>query len=366
MNTNGTAQLPFDRRDTVVLRGVGILAIVLHNLYHSIPKAPLEMEFGFYPDRFARFLDIVVDPRQTFQALFSYLGHFGVQLFIFLSAYGLALTYWNNPPWRPFVWSRIRKIYPMYFLAVGLWLVLRLIEHRSTFPAFLLENLDELILTTLGIINVVPFYGLPPVGPWWFLPFIVQFYCLWPALARLIRRTGSVGLLLLAVLCLGVTIVFGPILVHKWWIDLVETPIGHMPELCLGIAYARYGARVGPVSALVAVAVFILGNLHAVFWPLTFVSALTILLYIYQLTARLLRERRVLQLMGEVSMPLFFVNGYLRSPFRLIPIHFQRWYVTLLSGLCFAVFSVAVAYWLLKLERRLFGRGREEERQTPP
>jgi peptidoglycan/LPS O-acetylase OafA/YrhL len=98
---------------------------VLHNFYHSIPGAVLENEFHFVPTHFQNFLETVVDPRQTFQALFSFLGHFGVQLFMFLSAYGLALKYWTTPSWRSFVWSRIRKLYPMFFLAVTLWLLLR-------------------------------------------------------------------------------------------------------------------------------------------------------------------------------------------------------------------------------------------------
>jgi peptidoglycan/LPS O-acetylase OafA/YrhL len=244
----------------------------------------------------------------------------------------------------------------MFFLAVALWLLLRVFEYGTAFPAYVWTQIDELVLTTLGVLNLAPGYGLPPVGPWWFLPFIVQFYCLWPALAAWTRRSGARALLILAVLCVAVTAVIGPILVHKWAIDLVETPIGHMPELCLGVAVARYGVRIGAVSALAALVVFILGNLYAPVWPLTFVSMLVILLYAYQLTGRFFRQTRLIQTIAAVSMPLFFVNGFLRSPFRLIAIHFGRWYVTLAAGLAFAVFAVCVAYVLLKLEQRLFSR----------
>jgi peptidoglycan/LPS O-acetylase OafA/YrhL len=361
-NQPGSTRNPLDLQDTVVLRGIGILAIVLHNLYHSIPKAVLEMEFAFDSERFPRFLATVGDPRQTFQTLFSYFGHFGVQIFIFLSAYGLALKYWETPVWGRFVWSRIRKIYPMWFLALGLWLILRLIEHRGRFPAFFLDNLDELVLTTLGIISIVPFYGLPPVGPWWFLSFIMQFYSLWPGMARFVARFGKVALLALAFGGVVTTILLNPITTHRWWIDLVETPVGHMPELCLGIAYARYGIRVGLGAALLAIPLFILGNLNALVWPLTFICALTLMLYLYRLTGPVLRNQRFLQFVGEVSMPLFFINGYLRSPFRIIAISAQRWYVTLLSGLCFAAFSIVVAYGLLRLEQRLFARAGSEGR----
>ncbi len=354
--TQPAAAPPYDLRDTSALKTIGILAIVLHNFYHTLPGAVIENEFVFVPSHFQRFLDTVVDPRQTFQTMFSFLGHFGVQLFIFLSAYGLALKYWTTPSWTGFVSSRVRKLYPMFFLAVGLWLLLRLIEHGAGFPAFLWEEADELLLTTLGIITLVPGYGLPPVGPWWFLPFIVQFYCLWLALAAFTRRTGAIGLLLLSLACVGVTIALGPVLVRNWAIDLVETPIGHMPELCLGIAMARYGVRIGAVSAVIAAGVLWLGNLQATIWPLTFVSALVVLLWLYQLTAGAIRKIRAIDFIAEVSMPLFFVNGFLRSPFRLIAIRLDQWYITVLAGLAFAVFSIIVAYGLLRLERRIFTR----------
>jgi peptidoglycan/LPS O-acetylase OafA/YrhL len=362
--TEQAAEPPFDLRDTWALKTIGILAIVLHNLYHSLPKAVLEMEFGFVPGRFQRFLDAVVDARLTFQSLFSYLGHFGVQLFIFLSAYGLALKYWRTPAWGSFVWARIRKLYPMFFLAVGLWLFLRLIEYGTGFPDFLWSQADELILTTLGVINLVHGYGLPPVGPWWFLPYIVQFYCLWPALARLIRRTGTLGLVLLPALGIGLSIVAGHFFSHNWGIDLVETPLGHLPEISLGIGYARYGIRVGVVSALIAAGVFLLGNLYAEFWPLTFACALIMVLFVYQIAAPALRRVKYLRFIADISMPLFFVNGFMRSPFRRVAIYFDRWYVSLLAGLAEAVFSIAVAYGMLKLEQRIIP-GKVSPARTP-
>jgi peptidoglycan/LPS O-acetylase OafA/YrhL len=347
---------PFDLRDTDALKTVGILLIVLHNFFHALPHAVIEIEFAFVPGNFQRFLATVVDPLQTIPTLFSFLGHFGVELFIFLSAYGLALKYWKTPSWTAFMGSRVRKLYPMFFLAVALWLILRVFEYGTAFPAYVWTQMDELVLTTLGVLNLAPGYGLPPVGPWWFLPFIVQFYALWPALAAWSRRTGAAGLLVLAVVCVAVTAVIGPILVDKWAIDLVETPIGHMPELCLGVAVARYGVRIGPLSALLALVVFILGNLYAPLWPLTFVSMLLILLFAYRLIGKYLRQSRLTPMIAAVSMPLFFINGFLRSPFRLISIHFGRWYVTLAAGLAFAVFSVCVAYVLLRVGQRLVGR----------
>jgi peptidoglycan/LPS O-acetylase OafA/YrhL len=348
--TNPEASPPFDLRDTSALKAIGILAIVLHNFYHKLPYAVGENEFGFTPGRFERFLNAVTDYHESLQALFSYFGHLGVQLFIFLSAYGLALKYWTVPAWGGFFRGRISKIYPMYFLALGLWALLVVVKDGSS---DLLTQADNLLLTSLAVINLVPGYGLPPVGPWWFLPFIVQFYALWPALAAYSRHFGGSGVALLCAVVLGATMALHPLLIQNWAINLFETPVGHLPELCLGIACARFGLRIGPISALAATGVFVLGNLYEAFWPFTFVSALMMILYAYQLTRRVWRERSVLERIAEVSMPLFFVNGFLRGPFLAAAAQFDRWYVDILMGLGFASFAWGVAYGLSTLEQRL-------------
>src|SRR5690242_7079951 len=90
----GLATDPLDRTDTAVLKGLAILAIAFHNFSHILTPTG-ENEFSFEPIRVHRFFHIVCDPHDALQALFSYLGHFGVELFIFLSAYGLALNYWK-------------------------------------------------------------------------------------------------------------------------------------------------------------------------------------------------------------------------------------------------------------------------------
>jgi len=353
---NSAGRAPLDLRDTAALKAVGILAIVLHNFYHKLPVTPKENEFDFNPDRFQQFLSAVRIPQQAFQAFLSAFGHFGVQLFIFLSAYGLAVKYWSIPDWGPFVWSRIRKIYPTFFLALALWLALKLMETGITgFPAFLEKTGDDLVLTALGVITLVPGYELPPVGPWWFLPFILQFYCLWSGLAAFSRRFGRNGLLMLSLASLGLLLAVEVPLSRRYAINLLETPVGHLPELCLGVAYARYGVRINPVAALLALALFIGGNLYAQLWPFTFVSALVVLLYAYQLTSKSLRGRPALEWIAEVSMPVFFVNGFLRGPFLSLAARFDRWYTDLLLGFCEAVVAFAVGYLLLRAEERLTG-----------
>ena len=198
---------------------------------------------------------------------------------------------------------------------------------------------------------MVPGHDLPPVGPWWFLPFIMQFYLIWPWLAGLARRYGPTGLLVLSALAIGLL----------WWnqnpfrINLLMLPIGHLPELALGIGWARFGARITPTIGLVAAVVFLLGNLIGPLWYLTGITGLVVMLWAYGRVAPTLRRSRWLRLIGEISMPMFFLNGYLRGLFWGIG-RTGVWYLQIAGGLATLAVTVLVGYGIWRLERWLMAR----------
>lgn len=179
-----------DHRDSAVLKGLAILAIVLHNFFHFVSPAR-QNEFLFHPGAFQIFLHEVSQPSHTVQALFSFFGHFGVQVFIFLSAFGLAKSHWyGESSWTQFMWSRIRKLYPTILVIVIPWTLSMLVwmgPHR-----LMKEIAPQLIAMLLGVSTLTGF-GLPPVGPWWFIPFIVQFYALWFLMRGQVWLAGAAG-----------------------------------------------------------------------------------------------------------------------------------------------------------------------------
>src|SRR5260370_35114422 len=106
-------KLELDTRDCFVLKGLAILAICFHNYFHLLSRVE-ENEFSFSQQRFLAYLDALQEPPRILQASFSFFGHSGVQIFIFLSAYGLAGTYAHQRPrWITFVWGRCCKLFPM-------------------------------------------------------------------------------------------------------------------------------------------------------------------------------------------------------------------------------------------------------------
>jgi peptidoglycan/LPS O-acetylase OafA/YrhL len=347
----------FDVSDTLTLKGIAIACIALHNYYHLLSPVK-ENEFEFNPPRFAIFLQTMHDPRQQVQAFFSFFGHYGVQIFIFLSAYGLALRYWDTPEsWGEFFRSRVKKIYPMFLLAM---LACVLYLEISNPLDMICRNFVGFALTLLGIENLIPGFGLPPVGPWWFLPFIMQFYAIWPVLKRLVARFGAYALIALSSGSLALIYLVNETLVAHWSINLKETPLGHMPSICLGIFAARYRWLPGRAAGLLGAALMIAGNAYHALWPLSSGGALLLALWLYQLAAPWLKRRAALTHLGIISMPLFMVNGFVRAPFLEIALR-QPWSYQLILGICSLAFSILVAQVLQTSEETLRSAFRPSE-----
>jgi peptidoglycan/LPS O-acetylase OafA/YrhL len=334
---NGFSLLQLDRRDTTVLKGLAIAAIVLHNFFHVVSPAQ-ENEFLFHPGAFAVFLDTVRHAPLAIQAFFSFFGHYGVQIFIFLSAYGLAKSHWDDSAgWIRFMAGRIKKLYPAFGLVVLPWVA---VSAFALGPLVFLRRYGaEFALMGVGLSPFLPGGGLPPVGPWWFIPFIVQFYALWLFLRWLTFKIGWRGLLAFAAVCMAVTVAANPVLA-RWAIDLYETPIGHMPELCLGIAAARYPIRLNAVAALLAGAIVVLGSNDAAVWPFSFIAVAIACLWAYMRLRPVLRRSWLLERLGYYSLPLFLVNGIVRIAF--VPLATTP-ALQLLYGGVSAIVSIAVA-----------------------
>jgi len=301
-----------DKRDTMVLKGLAISAIVFHNYFHLVtPVQP--NEFWFDQTAFTSFLEVVRHPAFTIQAIFSFFGQYGVQVFIFLTAFGLARSYWDAPSsWSTFMCSRVSKLYPMFALAILCWLVLA--GTQVSLGNAIRQSGPAIVCTLAGISNLLPAHYRLPIGPWWFIPFILQFYAIWPFMRRLTARFGWRGLVAVALFSLLVTHFASHILARSG-INLLQTPIGHMRGLCLGIAAARYPIRINVPLAISALVVLLLGNIYELFWPLTFLAALIVILFLYMRMRASLRNSAVLQVIGHYSMLLFLWNGIVRVPF---------------------------------------------------
>jgi peptidoglycan/LPS O-acetylase OafA/YrhL len=208
--------------------------------------------------------------------------------------------------------SRVKKLYPMFILAVVFWALLVLI-HFGNFDPIRTEA-PGLILMLAGVSTIAPGLGLPPVGPWWFIPFILQAYALFPILRSVTRRFGWPALVVLSLACYYITHVANPHLAH-WSINLSMTPIGRMRVLCFGIIAARYPFRIRYYMALPAFALFLLGSRYFSFAHFSSLSSLVIVLWVYTKLRPVLRNSLSLEKIGNYSLAIFLINGIVRVPF---------------------------------------------------
>lgn len=333
-----------DHRDTTVLKGLAITAIVLHNFFHFVSPAR-QNEFMFHPGSFQIFLQEASQPSHFVQAFFSFFGHFGVQIFVFLSAFGLAKSHWNNQTsWARFMWGRVKKLYPAFLLIVLPWLIA--ITFTIGWHRVAAEIAPGILAMLLGVSTLMGF-GLPAVGPWWFIPFIMQFYALWFPLRWIAGKFGWRGLIATAAICMLVTAVANPLLA-RWSINLLMTPIGRMPGICFGIAAALYPIRIPATLAAVGGVGLILGSIYSPLFPFTFIGVVLAWLWLYMRTRDVLRRSRLLIRLGECSMLMFLLNAIIRN---VLVRHVTTTASQLFWGLLSATLSFAISSFIAPQRR---------------
>ena len=81
-------------KDTTLLKGIGILLIITHNYMHWLPECVPENEYTFSVERIDQLCAYLAQggPHVLLNIL-SHFGHYGVDIFLFLSGYGLVKKY---------------------------------------------------------------------------------------------------------------------------------------------------------------------------------------------------------------------------------------------------------------------------------
>ena len=112
------------KRGTNLLKGFGIILIVLHNYFHLLSPGFGENEFSFDSGRWHNFIMALINsPVHFIDYSIAFFGHYGVSLFIFLSAYGLAKSQESRQTkYKLFLFDRFKKLYPAFILTILLYI----------------------------------------------------------------------------------------------------------------------------------------------------------------------------------------------------------------------------------------------------
>lgn len=216
-------RLPSHLRALDGLRGFACLAVVAHHCYFSVGQYTWPLGL----------------PK-----LFSY-GYLGVEIFFVLSGFCLAYPLLKHPTrpddWARYARHRLRRIFPPYWAAYLLFLVLSLLIHW--------QQIEPLVQTRLlSVPNLRQFlYTFPLVAVWfnpafWTLTVEVRWYATLPFCVKIARKIGLGLLLLLSVIGSAAFAMFENQLPGRIRFVIGPLPL-FLPLFVMGIVLAAFYVR---------------------------------------------------------------------------------------------------------------------------
>ena len=194
------------RDECSAMRGIAILAIMLHNYCHFIGRIVQENEYQFFASNNDKLWQVLSNPDALLPVhLLSYFGHYGVPVFLFLSGYGLVMKYVKSLTPNPspigeggygvFRFVRYHYLKLLRMLIVGFTLFLCV---DAVTPGRFQFHWNNVIAQLLMYINVLPTPDkIIWPGIYWFFGLMIELYIVYRLL--LYRQKSWIVIALIAV-----------------------------------------------------------------------------------------------------------------------------------------------------------------------
>lgn len=240
------------RAQTSALKGVAILCIMLHNYCHFLGFAVKENEYTFDSSKPMMLWDrLTTLNHDLFVHLFSFFGHYGVPVFLFVSGFGLVMKYERVGTPRvaaaPFVKYHYLKLLRLMFLGYIAFAVVCYL-HPHGYHGYTVGRVVAQLLMYINFLSD-PDHIIKP-GPYWYFSLMMQLYILYRAL---FYRSSSRHVLVMIVVCWLLEVLceqdFDSMNRVRYNFFGAVLPFG------LGLLYARHGSRLSRANTL---AVFVL------------------------------------------------------------------------------------------------------------
>jgi hypothetical protein len=357
-------KLNINKEDTQIFKGIAIIIISLHNIIHKLPDMPIENEFSFHESNIKDFFTPLFF-KSPISFIFSFLGHYGVQVFVFLSAYAFYLKRNEilNMKYFSFIKKRyIRILYP-FILSLIIVSILEFI-YITFFLGYPFEKIlhNIIVIYAGGIAHftvIQPFlWGILPggVGPWWFVSFILQVYFIFPFLFKIEFNNAyqfviSLGFSYLLIFVINI---------YFPNIHIYYTIIGHMPEILLAIYFVKYLR--GKQVSLNKMIYIIWGSLIMLFicnankniWPFSFAFATVFIISLLLIFRSIMTEslKNIFIFIGKVSIYVFLLNGVTREYFIYFINSYSDSIITYwLIIILYLLLTIYLSYLLQNLEK---------------
>ncbi|MGP1553043.1 MAG: acyltransferase family protein [Prevotella intermedia] len=280
-NTNtsahkGMVDKMLNRTECNILRGVAIVGIVLHNYCHWLRPIVKENEYQFNQHNVDWFNNVMAHGfnERTFFHLLSFFGHYGVPIFLFLSAYGLVMKYegaktqslpdsgsTNEPNAFSFLRYHWLKLFRMMIVGFAAFVLVDAITEGQHHY----EVMD--IVAQMGLFNNLlpnPDDIIWP-GPYWFFGLMLQLYIVY---RLFLYRKGWTWVVAFIAVCTIIELQCDPNgePLNRWRYNFV----GGMLPFGLGLLYAKYmrnvSLRIYGATFIVSLLLIRFGSNHFFTW----------------------------------------------------------------------------------------------------
>lgn len=339
-----------NKDQTNVIKGGAMLLIVLHNFIHMTNHIG-ENEMSFDPNRIYILFDTIYNLKSMlFNGVISYFGFYFLELFIFISGYGLAKQYNKKKSISDLQYISVRlvKLYSLLLFGLVVYFVL-------FYQFFDLKWFGSFAISSLLMYNNFSFETIfLYVGPWWYFSLIVQLYLLFPLLYKFVDKYKEKGLLILiAVSYLAMYLLYPTS--NRMNIPMYGNFLGHLPEFLLGMGLAMFPRLSFNLKLVFSVTIlFVLSNFFELFFPFSFLTATVLLLCLFYPVINYAPDwiKKPLAFLGGISMFMFLINGPLRR-FTLPYFDYHSPLYILYGSLIHLMLVIIVAYIMSLLYNRL-------------
>ena len=342
------------RQESDAMRGIAILGIVLHNFTHWLHPMVKENEYTFNAHNVERIAVEMLHPNADLPFhLLSFFGHYGVPIFLFLSAYGLVAKYereegecgiWN------FLSSHYKKLFIMMITGYSAFV---LIDYMTPHPRHyeIWNIIGQLTMTSNLFCN--PDHAIWP-GPYWYFGLMVQVYLVYRLV--LYRGKGSItGKMTESAQNLVAVAIAMILLLAQLFMEPLGDALnwyrynvfGALPVFVFGMILARRGSST-PRSKMSYLAYTLLLSVLCIFGSMTFLTWIVVPFVVCLFTLCFVRclpccILKIFSWIGTISAAMFVCHPIARKI--LIPISHRG---DIMSGVLLYIVSTIVLSILFK------------------
>ena len=341
------------RIECSALRCIAIICIMIHNYAHKLPCAAQENEFAYHLDNDNNFWNVLFSSDFLIH-FFSYWGHLGVPIFVFLSGYGLALKYNDHVQikWKNYLGSHYRKLFfPLLYGTLAYIAVILIRDGNIHFP------IARFIFQCTMLLNLIyPYEQNITPGPYWYFGMTMQLYLLYLFIIHRRSLKYMIGITVISIVFMG-------LLIHDTHRILIWTKynvVGWMTPLALGVLAARFPSYIRYFSVRAKASVvficllpcLILCGRNYYLWLMTPVVVLLMGIAFVKFVPSFVWEK--VKVIGDISLYILIVHPIVREVTLPISLYWGSWSIIIYASLTLAIsllIAKSVAFFKNKKSR---------------